>query len=46
MNITKEYIESLKTDQGGWTKKDLKKLGVSWPPKKGWKKRLLSRKQQ
>jgi hypothetical protein len=34
-------IESLKTPAGGWTKASLASLGVSWPPKKGWKKTLL-----
>ncbi len=26
---------------GGWTRSQLKILGVSWPPPKGWKSRLL-----
>ena len=36
-------IELLKTDNGGWTKEAFESLGVSWPPKKGWKKELLNR---
>ena len=34
-------IESLKTPNGGWTKASLASLGVSWPPPKGWKERLI-----
>lgn len=33
-------IDNLKTPAGGWTKATLAKLGISWPPPKGWKKRL------
>lgn len=40
--ITEEYIESLKTENGGWTKESLELLGVPWPPPKGWKKKLLA----
>ena len=34
--LTKEYIESKRH-----TKAQLAKWGVSWPPPKGWKKRLI-----
>lgn len=46
MKITKEYLESLKTEKGGYTKETLAKLGVSWPPPKGWKKKLLEKNAQ
>ncbi len=36
----KAKIEALKTERGGWTKESIASLGVSWPPKKGWKKKL------
>ena len=36
-----EEIEAAKTPAGGWTKAQLAEWGVSWPPKHGWKKRLL-----
>jgi hypothetical protein len=39
---TLEEIEALKTKKGGYTRKSLESLGVPWPPKKGWKKRLLA----
>lgn len=32
-----KLVNSLQTPQGGWTKKDLEKIGVDWPPMKGWK---------
>jgi hypothetical protein len=35
-------IEALKSPKGGWSKESLKSLGVSWPPKRGWKNKLLS----
>jgi hypothetical protein len=34
--VTPELIESLKSPNGGWTKKNLAFLGVQWPPIKGW----------
>jgi hypothetical protein len=38
---TKEEIERYLTPAGGYLRKDLEKLGVKWPPKKGWKRRLM-----
>jgi len=43
MYITEEYLESLRTKKGGYTKKNLKKLGINWPPRKGWKKQLIGK---
>lgn len=37
-----DKIESLKTEKGGWTKASLASLGVSWPPPKGWKEKLIN----
>ena len=37
-----DKIISLKTENGGWLKKDLESLGVSWPPQKGWMEDLLN----
>jgi len=34
LKITKEYIEGM---DGGFSKRNLSKLGVPWPPPKGWK---------
>jgi hypothetical protein len=41
MKITKEEIESKKTERGGYTKKQLAVWGIPWPPRKGWKKKLI-----
>lgn len=36
-----EYLESLKTPKGGYTRETLLTLGVKWPPKKGWKRDII-----
>lgn len=41
MIITNDYLEQNKTPKGAWTKKQLAAIGVNWPPKKGWKKRVI-----
>lgn len=41
MKVTEEEIEAAKTERGGWTREMLERWGVSWPPKRGWKERLL-----
>ena len=33
-------IEILKSPRGGWTRDNLKILGVPWPPPHGWKRQL------
>lgn len=43
MIITNEYIESFMTKKGGYTRESLRKLGVPWPPPKGWKRKLLGK---
>jgi 5-methylcytosine-specific restriction endonuclease McrA len=42
MRYTEAEIEALKTPAGGWKRKTLEKLGVPWPPPKGWKKALIA----
>lgn len=39
--ITREEFEAGKTKNGGFTREQLRKWGVPWPPIKGWKKRLV-----
>ncbi|UII80059.1 ribonuclease H [Flagellimonas sp. CMM7] len=39
--ITYGLIETLKTQAGGFSKKGLELIGVSWPPEKGWKERVI-----
>jgi hypothetical protein len=36
-----ELIESLKSPKGGYTKQALATIGVSWPPKSGWKANFI-----
>jgi predicted GIY-YIG superfamily endonuclease len=38
----KQFIETLRTENGAWRRKDLERLGVPWPPPKGWKSKLIS----
>ena len=38
---SKEEIESKLTLAGGYLKKDLAEWGISWPPIKGWKLKLI-----
>jgi hypothetical protein len=40
---TADEIASLQTGNGGWTRESLAKLGVPWPPKQGWRRRLEQR---
>lgn len=37
----KKLIENELTANGGYTKETLAKWGISWPPPKGWKKKLI-----
>jgi hypothetical protein len=39
---TPEEIEAAKTPFGGWTRKTLAQWGVEWPPRRGWKQRLIA----
>lgn len=41
MVITREWIGQHATGEAGWTRKQLAVLGVSWPPMKGWRSRLI-----
>ncbi|WP_208176588.1 hypothetical protein [Hymenobacter negativus] len=38
---TKEELEQAKSPRGGYTRATLAAWGISWPPLKGWRKRLL-----
>lgn len=39
--LTEQEINAAKTPRGGWTRAQLAAWGVSWPPRKGWRKKLL-----
>lgn len=41
MRLSEEQIEAGRSPKGGWSRKQLAEWGVSWPPSKGWKRRLL-----
>ncbi|HOX57141.1 MAG TPA: hypothetical protein P5205_08350 [Candidatus Paceibacterota bacterium] len=41
MKITYKLINDLMTPRGAWTRDTLRKLGVKWPPKHGWKERIV-----
>lgn len=40
--MTLEEIEAGRSAKGGFTKEQLAKWGVPWPPPKGWKEQLLA----
>jgi hypothetical protein len=40
-HLTAADIERGKSPKGGWTRATLVAWGVSWPPPKGWKEKLL-----
>lgn len=40
--VTRDELEKARTARGGYTREQLKKWGVPWPPPKGWKKALLA----
>jgi hypothetical protein len=40
-SITEKDIESKRTANGGFTKKQLAAWGVPWPPPRDWKKWIL-----
>ena len=44
VTVNKELLALAATTTGGYTRKQLGALGVSWPPPKGWKRRAVGRK--
>lgn len=41
--MTIEDLEKLKSQNGGYSRKTLASLGVSWPPQSGWKGKLIGK---
>ena len=41
MKITSEWLKAVRTAAGGYSKKQLSLMGVSWPPPKGWSKDVV-----
>lgn len=42
-NQRRDLITSLMTSKGGWKRDDLAKLGVPWPPPKGWRSQIIDK---
>jgi hypothetical protein len=42
MTMTTEEVDQYRSEYGGWDKDGLSRLGVQWPPVKGWRRRLLA----
>lgn len=40
---TKDEIDAMMTPKGGFTRKTLESIGVSWPPRKGWRDAITIR---
>lgn len=38
--VTTEWLEASKTSRGAYTQQQLLVLGIEWPPRKGWQKRV------
>ena len=41
--ISLEWIANNKTKNGGYNKVQLQAIGVSWPPKQGWPRRVAGK---
>lgn len=41
LTLTDNLIRAGQTNNGGWNKKQLHLLGISWPPTKGWKLKVI-----
>lgn len=39
--VTEEWINANRTDLGAWTLLQFKALGIDWPPRSGWKEKVL-----
>lgn len=44
ITLTQDRLEKSKTPKGGYNAKQLRQIGVGWPPQKGWKKKLTGTK--
>ncbi|MGC2766605.1 MAG: hypothetical protein WB607_13960 [Candidatus Acidiferrum sp.] len=43
VTITKELILAGRSSAGGWTREQLRLLGVDWPPRKKWQREIIGR---
>lgn len=42
--VDKEFVDSYRTPNGGYTKRFMNRFGYKWPPKRGWKANLIEKK--
>ena len=43
MRITRELLVEGRSGSGGWNARQLKLLGIDWPPAQGWQDRVIGR---
>lgn len=43
MKITATLLDAGKSIRGGWNRKQMDILGVSWPPREGWQKSVIGK---
>lgn len=41
MIVTRGWLDTICSPSGGWSRDTLAKLGISWPPKSGWKDLII-----
>lgn len=41
--VTYEFLENLKTEEGGYTREALVLLGIPWPAPHGWKHEIIGK---
>lgn len=39
--VTEQWVRQHQSGNGGWTRDQLEVLGVSWPPREGWIRRVI-----
>lgn len=43
VTVTREFLESGKSLNGGWSREQLELIGVPWPPVSGWRREAIGR---
>lgn len=41
--VTEDWVKAYKSRSGGWNRAQLACIGVEWPPRSGWVKRVIGR---
>jgi hypothetical protein len=39
--VTEEWVRRYQNGNGGWTRDQLEALGIGWPPREGWIRRVV-----